>query len=184
MQINIIHDSNRVDRKVLLDSEIRTHGLDVRLWPAIKDPQMTFRGINLAHKQIVRWAGLQKMPMVCIGEDDLHITGEGAWTYFVDHIPADFDLYLSCKYCGQILPDKTIKDFCGLHLYIVHERFYETFLGVNELEHLDRGLANKGKFVVAQPCCAIQYDGWSDQKGRYAAYGHLLTGLEMCCDTI
>src|SRR5260221_14290221 len=99
MLINIIHAPHRHDRKVLLDSEAREHNLKIKLWPAIVDPVSTFRGINLAHKQIIRDARERKLPMVCCGEDDLHLTGKGAFEYFIGHIPEDFAIYLAGAYC-------------------------------------------------------------------------------------
>lgn len=184
MLINVIHDQNRADRRILLQSEILEHGLEVKFWPALQEPVMVFAGINRAHKQVIRWAKEIKLPMVCIGEDDLHLTAPGAWKYFLDHIPTDFDIYLSGIYCGIIRKDRTVNDFCGLHLYIVHERFYDAFLGVSVELHLDRGLANKGKYIVCDQFCAIQRDGYSDNKKKYASYGHLLEGHKLCCDKI
>lgn len=183
MTINVIHDPRRQDRRILLESEIREHGLDVRYWNAIMDPQKSFRGISRAHKQIVRWAMTSKLPNVCIAEDDLHLVGPGAWTYFVDHIPNDYDLYLSGIYCGTIRPGNTTDDFCALHLYIVHERFYARFLGVNEDANLDRELAKMGRYVVCNPFAAVQHDGYSDNKKIFAKYGHHLKNRQLCCQT-
>lgn len=185
MIINIIHDPHRTDRKVLLESEIREHKLNIKYWPAIKDPlRRSFVGINMAHKQVVRAARDEKLPMVCVGEDDMHLTDKGAFEYFLKNLPEDFDLYLSGIYCGKLLADGTVKDFCGLHLYIVHARFYDCFLGVDVMSNLDRGLSNRGKYVVCNPFCAIQHPGWSDNKQRFAQYDHLLQGKKMCCQDI
>jgi hypothetical protein len=184
MQINVIHNPFRTDRKVLLDSEAREHILSLRIWNSVHDELRPFRGINLAHKQIVRWARQEKLPMVCIAEDDFHLTAPGAWEYFIKNIPADFDLYLSGVYCGAVNKDNSVVDFCGLHLYIVHERFYSCYLGVDEMTNLDRGLAGRGRYIVSNPFCAIQHDGWSDNKQRYASYGHLLTNKKLCCENL
>jgi hypothetical protein len=189
MIVNVIHDRQRADRRILLDSEIKEHGLQVRYWDAIKDPVMSFRGINLAHKQIVRDALVKKLPMVCIAEDDLHLTGPGAFRYFMEHIPTDFDLFLGGIYCGTIKPDNSVEDFCSLTLYIVHERFYVPFLGIDEKVHLDRGLARKGRFIVCNPFCALQHPGWSDNKRGYYDYGYLIQqyqdkGFGLCCNNV
>lgn len=182
MLINVIHDPARTDRKVLLESEIARHNLTVKWWPAIKDPVMSFRGISLAHKQIVRWAREEDIDNVCIAEDDMHLTDVGAWEYFIDNMPEDFDLYLSGVYCGTEKPDHTITDFCGLHLYIVNRRFYDMYLGVSDTQNLDRGMVNKGKFVVSHPFCAVQHAGWSDNKQCFKNYDYLLEGKKLCCD--
>lgn len=183
MIVNVIHDPERRDRRILLESEIREQGLEVRYWPALMVPEMVFAGINKAHKQIVRWAMQEKLPMVCIAEDDVHFTGKGAWKYFIDHIPEDFDVYLAGVSCGVIKKDRTVRDFCALHLYIVHQQFYDKFLGVSSELHLDRALADKGKFIVSKPYCAIQWNGYSDNKKKYATYDHLW-GDEFCCENI
>lgn len=181
MKIHCIHDMKHEERYDLLQKEILSHGLDLQLWPAKNDPVMTFRAISRAHKQIVAWAMMQKLPMVCIAEDDFHITAPGAWQYFLDHIPVDFDLYLSGVYCGFIKTDNTTDDFCGLHLYIVHNRFYREFLSIPEDQNLDRALCKRGRFVVVDQFCAVQHDGFSYNKGRIAEYAYLLKGRKMCC---
>lgn len=182
--VNVIHDPKRNDRRILLESEIREQGFEVRYWPALFEPVMPFAGINKAHKQIVRWAMAEKLPMVCIAEDDVKFTDKGAWKYFIEHIPTDFDIWLAGISCGIIKADRTVRDFCGLHLYIVHERFYNQFLGVSVELHLDRGLAGKGKYMVCDPFCAIQHDGHSDNKNLFATYGHLWAPHKMCCDKL
>jgi hypothetical protein len=175
MKIHCIHDPTSKERKELVDKEIELHGLEIQFWPAIYDQLRPFVGISKAHKQIVKWARNSRLPCVCIAEDDFHLTAPGAWEFFLENIPVDYDLYLSGIYHGLIV-DHVVKDFCALHLYIVHSRFYETFLSCNEMNHLDRELCNKGKFVVCEPFAAIQHDGYSIHKKKETKYGHLLRG--------
>lgn len=181
MTINVIHDLHRRDRQVLLDSEIIEHGLEVKYWPAIIDPQFTARGISRAHKQIVRWAQAAGEEMVCIAEDDMHLCGPGAWQHFLNNMPTDFDLYLAGVYYGTIKGDMTVDDFCALTLYVVHERFYHQFLGIQDEQNLDRALARKGKFRVCVPFAVVQHAGYSDHKKAFRSYDHHLKGYELCC---
>jgi hypothetical protein len=161
MKCHIIHDSKRTDRMPNLNKEIDEQGLDVQLWEAEFVPKKPFAGVMKAHKKIVAWAKEQGLPEVCIMEDDIKFAGPGAWQYYLDNKPDDFDIYLGGIYSGTIARGVT-KDFSALHLYIVHERFYDTFLAVPEGNHLDRGLAGKGRYVVCYPYAATQYGGFSD----------------------
>lgn len=162
MIIHIIHDRNRKDRYDLLQKEIEQEGLTVVYWPAIKS-EKPLAGISLAHKQIVRYAKNQGLPFVCIAEDDLHFTASGAWIYFMENMPDDFDLYLASVYWGEILqPSNTVHCFSGMTLYVVHQKFYNTFLSMPGDKHIDRALKYSGNFVVCNPFAAIQHETQSD----------------------
>ena len=65
-------------------------------------------------------------------------------------------------------------------LYIVNERFYDTFLGLNEWNNLDRELAFKGRYVVCNPFVVTQHGGYSDNK-KYAreSYDEYLQGRKL-----
>lgn len=161
--------------------ELETQGIpDYKLWDGVYD---SFRkpkeNISLAHKQIVEYANVAEWEMVCIGEDDLKFFAPGAWQYFINNIPSDFDLYLGSVYLGELSADNTVHSFAGLTLYIVHSRFYDTFLSSNPQEHLDRTLAGKGKYVVCNPFVVEQYDGWSSNTGKEEKYGKLMEGRKL-----
>lgn len=179
MVINCIHDVRRKDRYDLLQKEIELHNLNIVYWPSVHDTTMPFRGINLAHKQVIIFAKHQGLPMVCISEDDFKLTAPGAWEYFLDNIPNDFDVYLSGIYKGHIKEDGTVDNFCALHLYIVHERFYDKFLAVDEKNNIDTLLGSVGKCVVCQPFVAVQHNGWSDHKNGYYEYEQYLEGRKL-----
>ena len=78
----------------------------------------------------------------------------------------DYDLYLGGIYYGKISEDNTVSDFAGAMLYMIHEKFYETFLTVSEEKDIDRSLANKGKYIVCNSFVAIQHNGYSDNKKK------------------
>lgn len=161
MTCHIIHDSSRADRWETLQKEIETQGLDYQLWEADKSTKKPHVNIMRSHKAIVRWARDNGLPEVCILEDDIKFCDKGAFQYFLDSKPEDFDLYLGGIYSGKII-NGVVKDFSALHLYIVNEGFYNRFLEASETNHLDRGLGGWGIYKVCQPYAAIQYGGFSD----------------------
>jgi hypothetical protein len=66
-----------------------------------------------------------------------------------------------------------VKAFTGMTLYIVHERFYDTFLSVNPKEHIDHALAGLGRYIVCHPFVATQHNGLSGNTGRIEQYEDL-----------
>lgn len=178
--VNCIHDVLRRDRYDLLKKEVVTQGLDIRLWDAIKDPVMGFRGISQAHKQIVRWAMAAQLPEVLIMEDDCYFFAPGAFDYYLSKKPEDYDLYLGGVMSG-LQPDGTAPDFRGLTLYFCHSRFYKTFLSLKEENHLDSELSTngRGKYVVCDPMVCSQQAGYSDNKKKWDSYDRYLEGQRL-----
>jgi hypothetical protein len=162
-----------MDRLLLCTQELAAQNItDYRIWPGIIDKTVVFRGISQAHKQIVRFAKDNNLPEVLIGEDDLLFTSPRSFEYFLENKPIDYDIYLSSVYPpGRPQEDNTVKDLAGLTLYMVHCRFYDTFLSIPEHDHIDRGLRlYQGKYIVCNPFIAIQRDGFSDNKRRNCSY--------------
>ena len=50
----------------------------------------------------------------------------------------------------------TVQKFSGLHCYVCHSRFYDTFLAADEDIDIDQALWGKGRFIVCNPMVAIQ----------------------------
>lgn len=178
--LNIIHLPHRIDRWELLQRELVSQEItNYKIWEGVVHPQATFAGISSAHKRIVREAKTMGLPYVLIGEDDLRFTAPGAFRYFLDHVPEDYDLYLASIYIGTIKEDNTVRDFSGLTLYLVNERFYDVFLGVKIMNHLDRELAGRGRFVVVDQFCAVQYTTYSDNSKGLINNQPLLNGRRL-----
>lgn len=179
MRLNVIV-GNRPERLPRLREQIQTQGIDeCELWDGIFVSSIK-KSINLAHKQIVEYAMVAGFKETIIAEDDIKFTHSNSWKYFLSKIPDDYDLFLSMVYLGQPDENGIVKDFTGLTLYIVHSRFYETFLSVPEDEHLDRALSQtNGKFIVCNPFVAIQYNGHSSNTGKIESYDSLLAGREL-----
>lgn len=169
--LNIIHLEHRKDRLELLQKELAEQGIyQYKIWDGIWDRKQPCKGISKSHKQIVKFACDNKLPSIMIAEDDLKFTATGAFQYFLQNEPPDYDLYLGGIYYGNIKKDNTVDDFAGLTLYRIHQRFYNTFLSIPEETDLDRSLHLKGKFVVCDPFVVFQQNGFSDNKGAHCNY--------------
>lgn len=180
MIANVISLENRQDRRTNIEKEAKEQGFEIKYWPGIKDPlNRVFVGIAQAHKQIVRWAAMERLPEVCIMEDDCYFFAPGAWEYYLSQKPEDFDIYFGGVLWGDYVEENVVRDLCAMSMYIIHERFYPTFLDLPELNHIDRSLAGKGKYVVCDPMVVSQREGYSDNKRIWASYDQYLVGKRL-----
>lgn len=181
--LNVIHLKDRIDRRVSFIKEFKEQGIEYKIWPGIVINQLPFAGISYAHKSIIKDAKDKKLPRVIIAEDDIYFSNSKSWDYYISNIPDDFDLYFGVVYDSKINEDNRIlTGFAGLTLYTVHERFYDTFLGMNSMNNLDRELgkyAYKYRYMVCPEFVAHQRDGFSDHKKANHTYGHLIKGRKM-----
>lgn len=166
--LHILHLRHREDRMITLKQELITQG--------IKDYKIVFgftdrsakTNISRGHKSIVRMAKEQELPFVIIAEDDVKFTQHTSYRRFIETMPMDCDMYLASVYTGAIKEDNSVEMFCGMTLYAVFEKFFDTFLSLDENMHIDRALEGKGRYIVANPFLATQYPGYSDQRKRMA----------------
>lgn len=169
----IIHGGHSPRIPILLN-ELQQQGItEFNIVEGIHDTKSVVRSINLSHKKIVQQALDEGLEFCIIFEDDIKFTDKGAWDYFLKQKPKHFDLYLGGIYLGDIDPDNTTKAFTALHCYIIHSRFYATFLSTPYNVHIDRSLDNLGKYVVCQPFVAIQANGYSSNTGKEETYENL-----------
>lgn len=169
--INIIHMPDRADRMEILLVELKNQKINnFNLWDGVHDQESIIKGINKAHKQIVQYAKDEGLKEVIIAEDDIKFLGEGAYDYFIENKPQDFDIYLAGIFLGIINDDNIVKEFTGMTLYIVAERFYDIFLNSDNDKHIDHALSNKGLYKVCNPFVAIQHNGVSDNQKCYCNY--------------
>jgi hypothetical protein len=170
-RLNII--CGRSERLNRLHSELSAHGIEnFKLWEGVHTHSIK-QSINLAHKQIVEYAKLSEFSEVIIAEDDIKFSAPGAWKYFLDKKPDDYDLYLGGIFLGQPSENGIVSEFTGLTLYSIHSRFYDKFLSLPDDDHIDRLLSGMGRFIVCQPFVATQYDGISSNTGKFESYGYL-----------
>lgn len=175
MRANIIHCSNQSNRLPRLLKELEAQNItDYELWEGHHDRTSVVKSINLAHKQIIEYAQLAKWDEVLVMEDDIRFCGEGAFYYFLANKPKSFDIYLGGIYIGEPDENNKVRYFTGFHCYIVHSRFYETFLSTPTDQHIDRSLDNLGEYYVSNPFTSIQYNGFSSNTRKEENYNDLL----------
>lgn len=182
--LNILHLPERVDRKISFEKELQEQGItNFKVWDGIKIPQLPFTGISMSHKRIIQDAKDRGLNRCVIAEDDIYFSCLHSWEYYLDNVPESFDLYFGCVYDSTINDDgRILFGFAGLTLYMVHEKFYDTFLSMNPMNNLDRELGKfawKYRYMVCPQFVAHQRDGFSDHKKENATYGHLIEGVKM-----
>ena len=180
MKLNIIHLPHRTDRLKRLKVELeRQYISNYQLWDGIIDKELPCRGISQAHKRIVRNAKEKGLPYVLIGEDDMRFTDLGAFEFYIRKMPMQFDLYLGGIYHGILNEHNLVRDFTGLTLYMIHQRFYDQFLNVREDQHIDIVMRElNGTYIVCNPFVVSQYEGFSDNQCEEVNYNHILMQRE------
>lgn len=172
MVINIIHLANdqryphREEREKSIIRQMQMEKCEYKFWPGvIENPRKS--GINKAHKQIIQWAKQTDQPSVTIAEDDLLWYGSGAWKYYLDNVPKEYDIYLGSYYSGSAGVDNIIKSFSGLTLYTVNSVYFDKYLSIPDNIHIDKGISLMGgRFVVCPKFVCKQMVGYSEQRGR------------------
>lgn len=162
----------REERALSIVKQSKQHKFAVRFWPGNTDEKVFRAGnISRAFKQIVRFAKENNLPMATIAEDDMVLVSPGAWKYYVDNLPDDFDIYSGGVYSAQIQENRIMNGYSGNTLITVHKRFYDFFLSASEDPqglaggHLDRWLGNfafEKKYIVCIPFVVKQIGGYSD----------------------
>lgn len=187
--LHILHLEKRTDRLENLNKQLEEQEItDYSIVLGEVDLAAVFRGINNSHKKIIRMAKQKGLPNCIIAEDDIEFTSANSWKYFLEQlkINKDADLFLSMIYEGSIDENNRIvkggKSFSGMTLYSVNSKFYDAFLGMKSMAHIDKEIAmfaDKYDYRVCNPFVAVQSSGWSDQKKRFCKYDHLLVGRNM-----
>ncbi len=172
VRLNIIYDNRQSDDyQRLLDEFVEQEIEDYHFWNAIVHKNSVIESINSSHKMIVQWAKDKGKRYVIIGEQDLHFTDKGAWQYFLDSMPDEFDIYLGATY----IPPISNNQICGFHLYIVAEKFYDTFLNAPPNQHIDTCFNDiKGDYKFCYPFPALQRSGWSFNNKEIVNYNSVL----------
>lgn len=187
--LNILHLPKRTDRLENLMKELEEQEItDYTIIEGIEN-SLVFRDISNSHKKIIRLAKQQKISNCIVAEDDIKFTSKGAWEYFLSQIPKSYDIFFASLYEGKVddnnrlLASEKQKDMLsGLTLYSISERFYDTFLNISDMNHLDKNigvLADKYEFYVCPEFCAIQMNGFSDNKKTHCNYDHYMKGRKL-----
>lgn len=182
-RINIIYDCRYPEDYERLLGEFITQGItDYRFWTCVMDKDSIVASINASHKMLVKHARDLKLPYIIIAEQDLQFTHPNSWKYFLEKKPDNYDLYLACSYIKNVNPNSEIVDnlICGFHLYIIHERYYDSFLAVPDNEHIDTAVGDlKGNFVFCKPFPALQRIGFSSNNKTIVDYNKILLPEEI-----
>jgi hypothetical protein len=181
-RLNIIA-GNRPERMPLLKYEIERQGIvNYTFWDAVYNKNSVKAGISEAHRQIVAYAKLAEFPDVLIAEDDFVGSHPDSFKYFLANRPSQYDIYHSMIYLGDIDEKNMVKEFTGMTMYIVHNRYYDKFLSVDPNEHIDRELSRVGGlFYVCNPFTFMQRNGFSSNTGKDENYDSLLANRNFFC---
>lgn len=171
MKLNIILDSRRVEKYHPLIDELERQKIEeFELWECIMLPDIV-SSINISHKMIVMDAQEKGLKEVAIAEDDLFFPAEDGWRYFMKNKPEIFDLYLASTY----VITEPLKHICGFHLYVIHSKFYESFLSIPDNVHIDTHMDSlKGDYHFCQPFAALQRPGFSANNKSVVNYNSVL----------
>ncbi len=171
----VISLPRRQDRRDLFEVMAKEQGIEYVFQPGVSEFAIPAKNISEAHRACVLRSKMAGAPLALIMEDDCWFPAADGYAHYLRNMPADFDLYLGGAYGAAEDEHGVTWSFCGLHCYVVHARFYDTFLGVDPLDHIDHALRGLGRYVVCQPYAAIQRSGYSDNTGTTADYGNVVS---------
>lgn len=187
--VNVINLPKRTDRMSKFEIQASEQNMPFKRWDGIIDLACVFRGISAAHRRIIMYAKTKGLSKCFVAEDDCIFTGFGAWDYFISQMPKEADMYFASFYEGKVDGNnRLIKGnshdelLSGMTLYVVYERFYDVFLNINPMDHIDKSLgllADKYEFYVCNPFVAIQSNGWSDNKKKECNYDKYMIGRKL-----
>jgi hypothetical protein len=180
MTVNIIFDSRRPEKYVPLMETLKRQGImDYQIWPALIYGTV-IESINASHKMIVRDAKEKGLEMVAIWEEDCMIPAADGWKHFLDGLPPwKWDLYLGGTYGLDRPVTNPIRAINGFHCYLVHERFYDTFLALPDDKHIDTCMDGLGLYYVEYPFIALQRPGWSSNSKAFSDKNMELTDADV-----
>lgn len=172
--VNVIFDDRHPDDYQRLLSEFNSQGIiDYLFWDAVVlEKESVVKCISMSHKNIVKWAKEKNLNEVCIMEQDCFFPAKDGWEYFLRNKPTNYDIYSSGTYISDI-QNKNI--LCGFHLIFVNSSYYDTFLSVDEKQHIDTEINSiGGNFVVCRPFAALQRAGFSANNNSIVNYNSIL----------
>lgn len=182
IEVNIIHLRNTDWSQHRFDSftkEMNEQGINnYKVWDGIHEANK-IRAISCSHKQIVQYAKEKQLPEICIMEDDCFFTGRGAFEYYIQNKPIEFDIWLGGLSNLLKRKDDYITDFRGLLLYIVNERFYDKFLSVPENVNIDAGLKGLGKYYLCPKVVCGERPGFSYHRKKNVDRTRLLNQFDV-----
>lgn len=176
MEIHLLYDSRpQPDKLPWVLRALHYQGLEpTKIWEPVP-AKTVVESINLSFKAIIQYAKDKGLSEICICEDDLQFTGALAWKYFIDNKPKKFDIYIGGNYLinnpdTYAPPYYKVDEYVGNQLIIVARRYYDRFLSVPTLAHIDTIQKGLGEFYVCFPMVALQRPGYSANVGDKVNY--------------
>lgn len=175
LTVNVIYDNRRYEDYDRLIELFKKHGIEYEFFIAVIDKKTVVESINASHKKIVQYAKDQGWKEVCIAEQDLDFPCLGAWEYFIKNKPDNFSIYIGGNYLlhepeKYTAPYYKLDEYVGNQLIIVHEKYYDRFLSVPDLAHIDTIQKGLGDFYACWPMIALQRPGYSANVGDKVNY--------------
>lgn len=166
-------------RLPVLIKELEEQGVaNYEIVGSVHDTSSIRKTINASHRSMVQRARDEGLSKVVCMEDDIRFTDVGAWDYYLENEPDDYDIYFGGIYLGKIV-DGIVKSFSAMHCYCVHERFYDIFLSVDKEKHIDEALSGLGKYWVSDPMIAVQHNGISDSSQTYCNFDSITSSRKL-----
>jgi hypothetical protein len=159
--------------------ELRLQGLyPDKVWEPVQ-AKTVMESINLSFKSIVSHAKVNGWNEVIICEDDLMFPSPTAWDYFISNKPTSFDIYIAGNYLlnrpeEYTRPHYKLNEYVGNQLIIVSSRYYDRFLEVPVLGHIDTIQRGRGEFYACWPMAALQRPGFSSNSMCEVNYNSIL----------
>ena len=166
MLINVINLQRRPDRKLSIIQHFDKLNLLYKFWDGYDDRSILgFKNVPQSHKSVVRDAKNKNLELVAIAEDDTRFSHQNSMDVFLKKAPKDFDLYFGMIYSGNIQDDRITHGFSGMQFYVIHSRFYDTFLSADPNKHIDTWLGERCheyQYYVCDPFICYGESGYSD----------------------
>lgn len=159
--INVIHDNRVFGRIEPLIEEFEKYGIEYKIHEACIDKKTVLESITESFRRIIQYAKDEGLSEIIIAEDDLHFPCDGAWEYFLNNKPDEYDVYVGGSYLihneWEYKPTVVkVPEWVGNHLIIVHEKYYDKWLASKPDGHIDTEQRGKGDFYVCFPYAALQ----------------------------
>jgi hypothetical protein len=171
------------ERKESAKKQAFEQGFDIKFFQGVIVQGLPFTGVSRAHKNVIRYAKAARLPFCIVMEDDCIFSAKGAFDYYISKMPKSFDMYWGgCYNTDTDENGRITKDLSSTTLYTIHERFYDTFLGITEMDNIDRRLGTicyKHEFYLCQPMVCYQSNGFSYHKQEVCNYDKYLIGREL-----
>lgn len=174
----VIYNDYRPEKYDLFIDELERQKIyDYEIFHCIKNQNHNIvEKISESFKTVIREAKENGDKEICIIEDDIMFQNEKGWEYFINNKPKNYDVYVGGSYYidDRIVykpPLVKVPEWTGNQCIIIHERYFDTWLSTDSLEHCDYAQSIKGgDFYHCFPMVALQRPGWSANHGNVVNY--------------